>query len=104
MYHLDLVFQDKKHNIGFGVEICQDMWAIETPGNHLSLSGAHLILNLSASPETVGKQTIRKTTVLDASRRQLSGYLYTASASSESTTDVVFAPHKIAASLGKFNN
>lgn len=96
----DMVFRDELHDIGFGVEICQDMWAIETPGNHLSLSGAHLILNLSASPETMGKQSVRKHTVLDASRRQLSGYLYTASASSESTVDVVFTPHKIAASLG----
>ena len=96
----EIVFKDKKLDIGFGVEICQDMWAIETPGDHLSLAGAHLILNLSASPENVGKPSLRKHTVLDASRSQISGYLYTASASSESTSDVVFSPHKIAAQLG----
>ena len=96
----EIVFKDKKLDIGFGVEICQDMWAIETPGDHLSLGGAHLILNLSASPENVGKPSLRKHTVLDASRSQISGYLYTASASSESTSDVVFSPHKIAAQLG----
>ena len=66
------------------------MWAIGTPGDHLSLGGAHLILNLSASPENVGKPNLRKHTVLDASRSQISGYLYTASAASESTSDVVF--------------
>lgn len=95
-----LVFKDKNLDIGFGVEICQDMWAIASPGDTLSLGGAHLILNLSASPENVGKPNLRKHTVLDASRSQLTGYLYTAAASSESTTDVVFTPHKIAASLG----
>lgn len=96
----DMVFKDDALDIGFGVEICQDMWAIQTPGDYLSLAGAHLILNLSASPENVGKQNIRKTTVMDASRRQISAYLYTASASTESTTDVVFSPHKIAATYG----
>jgi NAD+ synthase (glutamine-hydrolysing) len=95
-----LVFKDKNLDIGFGVEICQDMWAISSPGDSLSLGGAHLILNLSASPENMGKPNLRKHTVLDASRSQLTGYLYSAAATSESTTDLVFSPHKIAALLG----
>ncbi|WP_025724847.1 NAD(+) synthase [Acholeplasma granularum] len=97
----DMIFKDKNLDIAFGVEICQDMWAIQSPGNNLALSGAHVILNLSASPEIIGKSNTRKTTVIDASRRQLSTYLYTSSTFSESTTDLVFAPHKIVASLGK---
>ena len=39
--------------VKFGVEICEDVWAPAPPSNHLALSGADLIFNLSASDELI---------------------------------------------------
>ncbi len=96
-----MIFQDQSNDISFGVEICQDMWAIQTPGDELSLAGAHLIVNLSASTEFLGKPQTRKMTVIDSSRKHNGAYLYTSNGPTESTTDVIFSSHKIAASLGE---
>ena len=35
----------------FGIEICEDVWAPTPPSNHLTLAGAEIIFNLSASDE-----------------------------------------------------
>ena len=39
-----------------GVEICEDMWTPLPPSTFLALNGAEVILNLSASNETIGKR------------------------------------------------
>ncbi len=96
-----MIFKDDVNDISFGVEVCQDMWAIQTPGDELSLSGAMMMLNLSASTESVGKPQTRKLTVKESSRKHMGAYLYTSSGPTESTTDVVFSSHKLAASLGE---
>lgn len=44
----------------FGVNICEDIWYPEGPMVMQALSGAHLILNISASPYYVGKPTYRR--------------------------------------------
>lgn len=36
-------------------EICEDVWAAETPSTSHAMAGATVIVNLSASNETVGK-------------------------------------------------
>lgn len=95
-----MIFTDEKEEVSFGVEICQDMWTIQTPADTLSLAGAHLLINISASTEFVSKVEQRQYTVLNASRKQNSAYVYTSNGSSESTTDVVYSSHKLAASLG----
>ena len=46
--------------VHFGVEICEDVWAPAPPSNHLALSGAELIFNLSASDELIGKHDYLK--------------------------------------------
>ncbi|KAB8121943.1 nitrilase-related carbon-nitrogen hydrolase ['Cynodon dactylon' phytoplasma] len=97
----NILFINKKFDIIFGVEICQDLWTIESPSDLLSLNGAHLIFNLSASTEHIGKSQLRKTAVLDHSRKQIGGYFYTSSGISETTTDTLFSNHKIAACLGE---
>lgn len=96
-----LIFEDSKQDIAFGIEICQDMWAVQTPGDVLSLAGAHIMVNLSASTEYVSKTKQRKYTVINSSRKQVGAYLYTSNGSSESTSDVVFSSHKLVASLGE---
>ncbi|WCA22241.1 nitrilase-related carbon-nitrogen hydrolase [Candidatus Phytoplasma oryzae] len=97
----NILFINKKFDIIFGVEICQDLWTIESPSDLLTLNGAHLIFNLSASTEHIGKSELRKMAVLNHSRKQIGGYFYTSSGISETVTDHIFSNHKIAAVLGE---
>ena len=41
--------------VGLGIEICEDVWAPVPPSNNLTMAGADIILNLSASDELIGK-------------------------------------------------
>lgn len=95
-----LLFQESAKHITFGVEICQDLWATYSPGDDMSLNGANLIFNLSASSEHVGKRLSRRTVVSDHSRKQMSAYIYTSCGSFESTSEVLFSNHKLIASQG----
>ena len=95
-----LIFEDADQNIRFGVEVCQDLWAAYSPSDDMSLAGANLFFNLSASPERVGKQDVRKHLVLDHSRKQMAAYIYTSSGHFESSSEVVFSSHKIIANQG----
>ena len=42
-----------------GIELCEDVWAPVTPSEFSSMAGAELILNLSASNDTIGKREYR---------------------------------------------
>lgn len=83
--------------LSFGVEICEDMWATITPGNLLSVNGANVIINLSASNEVLGKENIRRNAVLEHSRKNSGAYIYVSSGASESTSETVFSGHNIVA-------
>ncbi|MDV3143931.1 MAG: nitrilase-related carbon-nitrogen hydrolase, partial [Candidatus Phytoplasma australasiaticum] len=96
----DILFINKKFNIIFGVEICQDLWTIESPSDLMVLNGAHLIFNLSASSEHIGKIEPRRIAVIDHSRKQIGGYFYTSSGITEKTTEIVCSNHKIASVMG----
>ncbi|CCV64558.1 NAD(+) synthase, glutamine-dependent [Alteracholeplasma palmae J233] len=97
----DMIFENSQYNVKFGVEICQDLWTTYAPSDLLALNGAHLLFNLSASTEHINKVEGRRSAVIDHSRKQISGYFYTSCGSSESTTDVVYSNHKLAAVLGE---
>ena len=75
----------------FGIEICEDLWAIYPPSNDLCVEGANLIFNLSASNEIIGKNEYRKNLVKSASEKNICGYIYASSGINESTTDLVFS-------------
>ena len=96
-----IIFEDDKHEVSFGIEICQDMWVPITPGNYLSLEGANLIINLSASNEFLEKEEMRRRIVKEHSRKNHGAYLYTSSGIGESTSETVFSGHNIHAALGK---
>ena len=96
----NLIFDDFENNIHFGVEICEDMWAPIAPSNMLSYHGANLIFNLSGSNETLGKSQIRRTTVLENSRRNCGAYVYASAGVNESTSETVYSGHNIIASCG----
>ena len=89
----NLLFNHK--DIKFGIEICEDMWATITPGNLLSVNGANIIFNISASNETLGKDLIRRNAVLEHSRKNCGIYVYCSAGASESTSETVFSGHNI---------
>jgi NAD+ synthase (glutamine-hydrolysing) len=95
-----LIFEDAVQGIRFGVEICQDLWAAYSPSDDMSLAGANLFFNLSASTERVGKPSVRRHLVLDHSRKQMAAYVYTSSGHFESSSEVVYSAHKLIASQG----
>jgi len=87
-------------DLRFGIEICEDMWATITPGNLMSVNGANLIINISASNETLGKAEIRRSAVKEHSRKNCGIYLYCSAGASESSSEMVFSGHNIVASNG----
>jgi NAD+ synthase (glutamine-hydrolysing) len=95
-----LIFEDADHHIRFGVEICQDVWATYSPSDDMSLAGANMFFNLSASPENIGKTEIRRHMVLDHSRKQMAAYIYTSTGHFESSSEVVFSGQKMISSRG----
>lgn len=74
----------------FGIEVCEDLWAVTPPSAGLSLAGAEIIFNLSASNELVGKAKYLKSLIEVQSARCIAGYVYSACGWGESTQDIVF--------------
>jgi len=98
-FGVDLLFTDNKE-ITFGVEICEDLWAVTPPSNQMSINGANIIFNLSASNELIGKAEYREELVRTQSARCMGAYIYTSSGVGESTTDTVFGGHSIISEYG----
>lgn len=84
----------------FGVEICEDLWVPVPPSSGLATAGATVILNLSASDETVCKDQFRRNMVSDQSGRLICAYVYADAGEGESTTDLVFVGHDMIAENG----
>jgi len=81
-------------------EICEDVWAANPPSTRHALAGATVIVNLSASNETVGKDSYREMLINATSARLVAGYVYTNAGEGESTQDLVFGGHNIIAENG----
>ncbi|MCY3857402.1 MAG: NAD(+) synthase [Gammaproteobacteria bacterium] len=79
------------------VEVCEDLWMPQPPSSQHALNGATLILNPSASPEQVAKADYRRDLVRMQSGACICAYLYASSTVSESTKDVVYGGHLLAA-------
>ncbi len=80
----------KINGVACGIEICEDLWVPMPPSVNLALNGCQVIVNLSASPEQVGKHDYLTTLVGQQSARLRSGYLYVSAGFGESSTDLVF--------------
>ena len=74
----------------FGVEICEDVWAPVPPSNNLTMAGADIIVNLSATDELIGKHRYLRSLIAQQSARTMSGYVYSSCGFGESTQDVVY--------------
>ncbi|HGZ70706.1 MAG TPA: NAD(+) synthase, partial [Nitratifractor sp.] len=98
-FGVDLLFSDAK-DLTFGIEICEDLWAVTPPSNQLAINGANLILNLSASNEVIGKATYRRELVRNQSARTSSVYAYASSSLGESSTDTIFGGDLIVSEYG----
>jgi NAD+ synthase (glutamine-hydrolysing) len=78
------------------IEICEDLWTPVPPSTFGALAGATVLLNLSASNVTVGKDGYRRQLVSNQSARCIAGYLYSAAGFGESTTDMAWDGHGVA--------
>ncbi len=97
----DLLFRaENLPALTVGVEICEDLWVASPPSITLAEQGATLLLNLSASDEVIGKRAYRRELVKGQSARLLAAYLYAGAGEGESTTDLVFAGHRMIAENG----
>ena len=97
----NLLFEiDAVKGLKVGCEICEDIWVADSPANSHAKAGATVIVNLSASDETVGKDEYREMLVKASSARNIAGYVYTSAGEGESTQDLVFSGHNIIAENG----
>ncbi len=94
----DLIFN--RDLLRFGVEICEDLWAVTPPSNALASAGANLILNLSASNDIIGKAEYRSELVRTQSARLICAYAYASSSIGESGSDTIFSGDLIIGEYG----
>lgn len=98
----NLIFQAKNDSdFTVACEICEDLWAPDSPSVKHAQAGADIIVNLSCSDETVGKSEYRRQLVSMQSGKLVACYVYADSGDGESTTDMVFAGHNIIAENGR---
>lgn len=76
-------------------EICEDVWSPVPPSIKAATEGAVIIVNCSASDETVGKDRYRRDLIAGQSARLIAGYVYANAGEGESTTDLVFGGHNL---------
>ncbi|MGN1149009.1 MAG: NAD(+) synthase [Lachnospiraceae bacterium] len=97
----NLLFEtDAVKGLVVACEICEDLWVPNPPSTAHALAGATLLVNLSASNETIGKDAYREMLVKSASARLVAGYIYAGAGEGESTQDLVFGGHNIIAENG----
>lgn len=82
-------------------EICEDLWAPIPPSTYSALSGAQIIVNLSASNDLIGKYDYLTRLITQQSSRCIAAYVYASAGFGESTTDLVFDGKTIIAENGK---
>ena len=100
LFEVGEVGQPETAAFRFGIEICEDLWAPKPPSADLALAGAEIVLNPSASTELVAKADYRRDLVRMQSARAICGYVYAGAGPTESTKDVVFGGHLLAAEDG----
>ncbi len=98
-FGIDLLFE-AQGGLVVGVEICEDLWMPVPPSSWQAMAGANVLVNLSASNETIGKSRYRTDLVVGQSGRSIAAYAYASAGPSESTTDLVFGGHCLIAENG----
>lgn len=85
----------------FSIEICEDLWTPVPPSSTEALAGAHIIFNLSASNELLGKNRYLRSSIEQQSARCIAGYVYASCGFGESSTDLYFAGNGYIAENGR---
>ncbi len=85
----------------FFVELCEDLWTPLPPSTFGALSGATVLLNLSASNVTIDKAKYRRALVTGQSARTVAAYLYAGTGAGESSTDLAWDAHGLVAEYGE---
>jgi len=90
----DLLFEFKGDaRFTLALEICEDLWVPVPPSALSALRGAQVLVNLSASPASIGKASYRKDLVTQQSARCVAAYLFSGAGFGESTTDLAWDGH-----------
>lgn len=80
-----------QHNgVRIGAEICEDLWTTTPPSGSMTLAGAEVLVNLSASDDLIGKYAYLRSLVAQQSARCIAAYAYSSAGFGESSTDLVF--------------
>lgn len=95
-----LFVENQMANLIVSSEICEDVWSPVPPSIEAAREGATVIVNCSASDETIGKASYREALISGQSARLISGYIYANAGEGESTTDLVFGGHNLIAENG----
>ena len=94
----NLIFSSS--NFNFAYEICEDLWVTIPPSSYLSIMGADIISNLSASNELVSKADYRRDLIKNQSARCMCAYIYSSAGVHESSTDLLFSGHLVISENG----
>ena len=84
-----------------GIEICEDLWVPVPPSSLAALRGAQVLVNLSASPASLGKAQYRRDLVAQQSARCVAAYLFSGAGFGESTTDLAWDGHGLICENGQ---
>ncbi|WP_299444657.1 NAD(+) synthase [uncultured Phycicoccus sp.] len=97
----DLLFTaDDVPGLVVHAEVCEDLWVPVPPSHEAALAGATVLLNLSASPITVGRAEDRHLLARSASARCNAAYVYAAASAGESSTDLSWDGMTMAYEMG----
>jgi NAD+ synthase (glutamine-hydrolysing) len=106
-FGIDLLFEGRSRSTGklanvlAAIEVCEDLWVPIPPSSFAAVGGATVLLNLSASNETIGKSRYRSDLVVGQSGRCIAAYCLAGCGPTESTTDVVFGGQCLIAENGQ---
>lgn len=98
-FGINLLFRIE--NAKFGVEICEDMWVPNPPSTTMSVAGADIIANLSATNEVIDKHAFLLSLIKERSSRCKCAYVYASAGAGESSSDLVFSGNAIIAEDGQ---
>lgn len=79
------------NGVKFGVEVCEDFWAPDSPNEELYTVGAQIVFNISSSTEYFAKEKARKLIAASASYKGNGAYFYVSTSPSESSSESIFS-------------
>ena len=96
-----ILFQDETSQATIGIEIGEDASTILPESSFHALAGATIIVNPSATSDTVGKKAYLQNRICQQSQRCMTGYAYVSAGNQESSQDFVFSGYSMMAENGE---